>query len=212
MSVCLCTTTIASGRPIQLFDGESLAGWGCFSLDPAVKMRDVWSVQEGVLICKGEPLGYLYTNEEYRNYMLIVEWRWAPGKEPGNSGLFLRILGDAVSFLPRCAECQLKSGTAGDILGFYGFEVKGPTSRLKIIDHPKLGRIYKLGKIAGAEKQPGEWNRAEVTVTGSSIIAVVNGREVNRATGCDVVTGKIGLQSEGGEIHFRTVELIPLED
>jgi len=207
--------TIAHGesdRPIKLFDGKTLAGWDCFILDPAVKTGDVWSVRDGILVCKGKPLGYLYTNKEYRNYQLIVEWRWAPGKEPGNSGLFLRILGDAVSFLPRCSECQLKSGSAGDILGFYGFEVKGPEERLKIIDHAKLGRIYKVGKVTGAEKQPGEWNKAEITVAGTSIIAVVNGQEVNRATGCDVVTGKIGLQSEGGEIHFRTVDVIPLSE
>ena len=37
-----------------------------------------------------------------------------------------------------------------------------------------------------------------------------NGEKVNEATGLDVVAGTIGLQSEGGEIHFRTVELTRL--
>ena len=39
----------------------------------------------------------------------------------------------------------------------------------------------------------------------------MNGKMVNEATGCDVRAGKIGLQSEGGVIHFHTVTLTPLE-
>ena len=38
----------------------------------------------------------------------------------------------------------------------------------------------------------------------------VNGRVVNEATDCEVVAGPIGLQSEGGKIHFRKVRLVPL--
>jgi hypothetical protein len=38
----------------------------------------------------------------------------------------------------------------------------------------------------------------------------VNGRKVNEASGATVRPGRIGLQSEGGEIHFRRVELVPL--
>ena len=50
-----------------------------------------------------------------------------------------------------------------------------------------------------------------VTINGGDLKLVVNGETVNEVTGCDVVAGKIGLQSEGAEIHFRTVELIPLK-
>ena len=39
----------------------------------------------------------------------------------------------------------------------------------------------------------------------------LNGELVNEATGVDVRPGRIGLQSEGGVIHFRTVTMIPLE-
>ncbi|NVL92269.1 MAG: DUF1080 domain-containing protein [Desulfobacterales bacterium] len=66
-------------------------------------------------------------------------------------------------------------------------------------------------KTKAAEKEPGNWNRAEITVDRGTITAVINGEEVNKATNCDVVAGKIGLQSEGSEIHFRAIELIPIE-
>ena len=78
---------------VNLFDGKSLEGWEYFLVDPDVKMEDVWKVKEGLLICKGEPMGYLSTKKEFTNYRLSVEWRWAPGKKPGNSGVLLRITG-----------------------------------------------------------------------------------------------------------------------
>lgn len=52
--------------------------------------------------------------------VLSFEWRWAPGSEPGNSGVLLRIAGEPETFMPKCVEAQLKHGSAGDIWAFYG--------------------------------------------------------------------------------------------
>ena len=38
----------------------------------------------------------------------------------------------------------------------------------------------------------------------------VSCEKVNEATDCDVLAGSIGLQSEGGEIHFRKIKLTKL--
>ena len=127
-------------KPVKLFNGQNLDGWDCFLIEPDVKMEDVWSVEDGLLVSKGEPLGYLFTKKEFTNFRLTVEWRWAPGGEPGNSGVLLRIVGDAVSFLPKCVEAQLMHGSAGDIWAFYGAKVQGDKERFKKIeDHKKLG-------------------------------------------------------------------------
>jgi hypothetical protein len=37
----------------------------------------------------------------------------------------------------------------------------------------------------------------------------INGQLVNEVTGVEVKAGPIGLQSEGGEVHFRNVMLTP---
>ena len=50
----------------------------------------------------------------------------------------------------------------------------------------------------------------EITLDGSDLTVLVNGKEVNRAWDCETTKGPIGLQSEGGEIHFRKVILTPL--
>lgn len=114
--------------------------------------------------------------------------------------------------MPKCVESQLKSESAGDLWAFRGANLKGADDRFrKIENHEALGDFVGVGKIKGAEKPAGEWNKMVVTFSGEKIAVSVNGEKINEATGCDVLSGPIGLQSEGGEIHFRSVKLLPLE-
>lgn len=209
----------ADGRPgsagekpqvgIDLFDGKSLAGWEHFLVDPNLKMADVWSVRDGLLICKGKPMGYIATKKLYTHYRLIVEWRWAPGKPATNSGVLMRII-DKPRALPKCVEAQLQHGKAGDIYGFHGFKVSGDKARFIQAESKMIGKLTGVKKIKGAEKKPGEWNKYDITFNQGDLKLIINGELVNQATDCDVVPGKIGLQSEGGEIHFRNIKLMPL--
>ncbi len=215
LAVLISATAAAAddqGQPCPLFDGESLAGWDYFLVEPDVKMEDVWSVRDGLLICKGKPNGYLATKKDFTNFKLVVEWRWAPGEKPGNSGVLMRITGEKM-MLPNCVEAQLAHNKAGDMYGFQGFKVDGdPARKIDVPDHKLGGHLTGLTKIAGAEKPAGEWNKYEITANGDKITLIVNGKKVNEATGCDVRAGKIALQSEGGEIHFRTICVVPLAD
>ena len=208
ISLCVSFTSSAdlSAEEIQLFNGRDLSGWEYFLVDEDVGMEDVWSVKDGILVCQGKPGGYLCTKKEYENFKLVVEWRW-PG-EPSNSGVLMRITGEPM-MLPNCVEAQLQSGNAGDMYGFQGFKIDGDKERW-FSKPERLGGMTGVKKIEGNEKQPGEWNKYEITVDGGDITLVINGKKVNEATDCDVRPGKIGLQSEGGEIHFRTVTLTPI--
>jgi hypothetical protein len=197
--------------PVELFDGKDLSGWDFFLVDPAVSKDEVWSLKDGILICKGEPLGYLATKAEYASFHLVVEWRWAPGVEGGNSGILMRINGEPKG-IPRCLEAQLQSGNAGEIYGLQGMGVSGVPERSFELDHEIAGHINGVHKVEAAENPVGEWNVAEVTLDGPSVTVTVNGKKVNEATGAEVVSGPIGLQSEGGEIHFRRVTLTPIAD
>ncbi|MBT3243064.1 MAG: DUF1080 domain-containing protein [Bacteroidetes bacterium] len=195
---------------VNLFDGKSLTGWEYFLVEPDVSMEDVWSVEDGLLICTGEPMGYLATNEEFTNFKLVLEWRWAPGKPAGNSGVLMRITGNPQA-LPKCTEAQLKHGSAGDIYGFHGFNVTGDPDRFISNEKELTGKLTGVSKIKDNENEPGEWNQYEIYLLKGNLTLYVNGEKVNEADGLDVLAGKIGLQSEGGEIHFRTVSLIPLD-
>jgi hypothetical protein len=210
-SCALLATPVGAAETKSLFDGKSLEGWDFFLQDPDAKLSDVWSVRDGMIICKGNPMGYLATNEKFKDFKLVVEWRWAPGIKPGrrppNSGVLLRITGEK-KMLPKCVEAQLMSGSAGDIWAFEGFNVEGDKERSRA---PRPG-MSGLGKIEGAEKELGEWNKYEITLVGDKLTLIVNGKKVNECTGCDQVAGQIGLQSEGAEIHFRKVEVTPIEE
>lgn len=196
---------------VDLFNGKDLSGWDCFLVDKDVAMEDVWSVQDGLLVCKGEPLGYMYTKKDYTNYQMVVEWRWAPGTKPGNNGVLLRLTEHKESGIPKCIEAQLKSGDAGNLYGFHDTIIDGPEDRLtKKKGHALIGNFIALSKTEGNENEPGQWNRYDISVMGPVVTVLVNGKQLNQATGCDVSAGKIGLQSEGGVIHFRKVKLIPI--
>lgn len=200
------------GRTLELFNGNDLAGWDHVLAEPNVPRQAVWSVRDGVLVCKGTPLSVLQTERAFANFRLLLEYRWAPGAKPGNSGLLTRINGPRRP-LPRCAEVQLQHGSAGDVLGLQGMSVAGGQPRyFEVMNHAVAGDIRGVKKTTDTERPSGEWNRVEVLVRGDSYTVWMNGQEINQARGVEIRSGQIGLQSEGGEIHFRRVTLTPLSD
>lgn len=189
----------------KLFNGKDLAGWEPIVPDASAKGIEpgsVWSVKDGVLICKGEPAGYIRTKEKFTNFVLRLQWRFNPEtKKAGNSGVLFRLTG-ADKVWPKSLEAQLMSGNAGDFYGIDGFVYAGDKARMN-------GRHTK--RTHTAERPVGEWNEYEIIVNKGDVTLLVNGEELNKATGCDVVAGHIALQSEGVEIQFRDIRLVPLE-
>lgn len=201
--------SLAGEASVRLFNGTDLNGWSHVLVGEGVKKEDVWSVEDGVLICKGQPLGYLFTDESYQDFTLTFEWRWPEGKEPGNSGVLLRIAGEPNGFMPKCVEAQLKNGSAGDIWAFFGAKVEGDEDRMvEVKDHKDLKDFIGVKGMKLADKPVGEWNHYEIKLAGGDLELKINGELVNRASGLDVLSGPIGLQSEGAEIHFRNIELM----
>ena len=143
-----------SGRKAtELFNGKDLKAWTHVLAEPNVPLEAVWSLRDGILICKGTPMGVLQTKRAFTNFRLVVEYRWAPGMPPGNSGLLTRINGPARA-LPRCAEVQLMHGNAGDILGLQGMTVAAGQPRFfEIKAHKVAGDIAGVKKLVDAERR-----------------------------------------------------------
>jgi len=185
---------------VALFNGKDLAGWKAFVPDAAkasIAPESVWSAKDGVLVCAGKPTGYIRTEKPYTNFVLRLEWRWPEGKQPGNSGVLVRVQEpDAV--WPKSVEAQLQSGSAGDFWNIGDFQMATDPARTK-------GRNTR--KLLAAENPVGQWNRYEIIVDKGEVTLFVNGELVNQATGVAEVPGFIALQSEGAEIHFRNVHL-----
>ena len=212
LTACTSTPQRHTSATVELFDGKDLSGWQYALADPTLPREAVWSVRDGLLICKGEPLGVLYTREAFTNFQFVLEYRWAPGAPPGNSGILTRINGPARA-LPRCTEVQLQHGNAGDVLGLQGMTVAAGQPRFfEIKAHKVAGDIAGVRKLVDAEKPAGEWNRVEVQAQGGRYTVWVNGLKVNEATGVEAIAGPLGLQSEGGEIQFRRATLTRLDE
>lgn len=198
-------TASAAEDSVSLFNGRDLTGWTYHLADPKVKMDDVWSVKDGVLLCSGKPTGYLLTKKnDYANYVLTLEWRW-PDKG-GNNGVLVHVTTPgALGVWPKCLEIQLGSGEAGD------FWVIGTTLDMPNIEKRRDDRRH-LNLTDNSEKPLSEWNKMEITCRDDLISVKVNGELVNQATKLSQSKGAIGLQSEGTPIEFRKIKLTPIKN
>jgi hypothetical protein len=132
-------------------------------------------------------------------------------------------------------ECQMIEGGTGDIILVAGREK--PTLTATALKRgnefwydPKApsrsftgGRINWFGRdptwkdVKGfrgkqdVERPVGEWNRLECVCDGGKITNILNGTVVNEGTNCSHTRGKILFQSEGAEVFFRRIELLPLK-
>jgi hypothetical protein len=167
------------------------------------------------------------------------EATWPPRERAArDSGILLHCVGPdgaAGGQWMESIECQIIEGGCGDFILVAGqgrprltvptregpdgqpyFDASGmPTPR-------DSGRINWWGRDPGwkdvlgfrgrrdVEKPAGAWNRMEVICDGATITNIVNGYVVNQGTDARPARGKILFQSEGAEIHFRTIEVRPL--
>lgn len=180
---------------VRLWDGKSFNDWDFVLADSSLSPDDVWKISDGVIRCRGD-FGYMQTKEIYSSYRLHVEWRWP--ENPGNSGVFLHISGKGDPF-PPCIECQLLHNSAGDFIAIGGTDFNERVDKTNLI-------VSKLNP--SSELPAGEWNCYDITVKQDTITVKVNGVLQNTATGTSVTSGKIGLQSEGAPIEFRSVYLL----
>ena len=180
----------------------------------------------------GELNASLATKAEYGNYHLHLEFKWGE-KVYGNrnSGLLYHSYGPfGASFGTWMAtiEHQLQHGNLGDTYLMcntssetkviksddgksYIFSASGKPTPFSEKEH---GRSIKKAK--DAEKPLGEWNTVDLYCFGQTSIHVVNGQVVMINNNCSkivngkkvpLIKGKIQLQSEGGELYVRKMEI-----
>ncbi len=184
----------------ELFNGKDTVGWLVY---PAETSKDTWSIKDGILACVGKPSGFLRTEKSYKQYRFTVEWRFT---KTGNTGVVVHMTPpDAV--WPKSIECQGMHKNQGDFYFWNGATLTGGTELKN-----KAGKIrgYRLGKQSDAEKPAGEWNTFTTICDGNTVTILVNGKEVNKATGTNLAEGFIGLQVEGGAFEVKRCTLEPL--
>ncbi len=213
LSLASCQSTPHSAA---LFNGKDLAGWHTDvpKADGKENVPPSFVVRDGILVSKGTPQGHLITDASFKDYRVVVEYRW-PGR-PGNCGVLVHasVPRRLYKMFPQSIECQLHVGNAGDFW-VIGEDIKvpdmvarrGPKKRWGV----EAGQARRIKNLTDdSENAPGEWNEMVIECRGSRVDVWVNGDHVNNGYDCTVNHGQIAIQAEGAACEFRRVELTPL--
>ncbi len=221
-----------------LFDGKSLDGWYVVIEDKGrVETQDVFAVSSGMIHVyptqregSQQPFAGLFSEQEYDNYDLCLEFKWGRKKfKPRkhavrDAGLLYHQHGEN-EIWPRSAECQIQEGDTGDIWLIkvqgtskvssllHGFDAQGEVkTRGKKDDYARFCRSYSWEKSG--------WNRVEIRVRGDAAEYYINNHLVNAVTNLSywdkqrndffpLSRGRIALQVEGAKIFYRDIQIRP---
>jgi HEAT repeat protein len=186
---------------VPLFNGINFEGWTGNTVDYEVKNGEI------VLnIDNGPSHGNLFTQGEYKDFIVRFEFQLTPG---ANNGLGIRapLQGDAAY---EAMELQILDDDAPIYAQLQPYQYHGS--------------VY--GVIAakrGSLKPVGEWNFEEVIVTGSSIKIILNGNLITDGDiaaasrngtldhkehpGLNRATGHIGFLGHGSIVKFRNIRV-----
>ena len=208
---------ISKAQSVSLFNGHNLQGWHVDvpEMDTNKTARNPFIVRNGMLVSLGAPQGHLITDSSYKNYRLIVEYRF-PGK-PGNSGILVHCSTPRALYkmFPKSLEVQMEHANAGDFWCIVE-NIKVPEMEKRRgdkenwgITEGKLRRIIKLKD--SSEKKVGEWNKLIIECYKNAVRVWENGDMVNDGYACTKDMGQIALQAEGSEVECRKIVLTPIK-
>src|SRR5215831_18069412 len=150
-----CRTTPHEEGFVSIFDGKSLDGWTLVNQHGAG-----YGVSNGVMYCAPGGGGNLFTEKEYSDFVLRLDYRLHEG---GNNGVGIRapLSGDAA---------------------YLGMEIqmlddKAP-KHATIKPWQFNGSIYNVVPAKNGTPKIGEWNDYEITAKGRKITVVLNGRTI----------------------------------
>jgi len=182
--VAICAGAQAESGFVSLFDGQSLEGWTLRG-----KSGAGYGVTNGVIYCARGGGGNLFTEKEFSDFVLRLQFKLEPG---GNNGVGIRAPFD------------------GDA-AYNGMEIqvlddKAP-KHATIKPWQFNGSIYNVVPTKNGTAKIGEWNDYEITAKGRKIKVVLNGRTIVDADLNDVhapqtIEKHPGIFRERGHVGF----------
>jgi len=139
-------------------------------LSDAVRPRDVWSMDDGILTATEDEI--LWTGKVFDDAVIDLEFRTA---DATNSGVF--VYGShLIDWTPNSVEIQI----ADD---YHDQWANAPATW-------QAGAVFgHVAPAAGAVKPPGEWNRMTITCKDELITVVLNGVQVSEMDMSDWTSG-----------------------
>jgi hypothetical protein len=146
---------------IQLFNGKDLTGLTTWLKDTKREdPKQVFAVHDGMIHISGDGSGYIATEKEYKDYRLIVEYKWGKRTDGGrfvrNSGVLLHATGPdggAGGVWMSSIECQLAQGCEGDLIVIRGKDAHGEVIPVQLTSDVVLGPDKRPRWRSGGEKR-----------------------------------------------------------
>ncbi len=117
---------IRTGEPVLAFNGADLDGFYTYLKESRYEdPKRVFTVVDGMIRVSGEDFGGFTTKEGFRDYRLIVEWKWGDEtsgsrkEKAKDSGILLHCVGEdgaAGGNWMESQECQIIEGGCGDFI------------------------------------------------------------------------------------------------
>ena len=182
----------------DVFNGKDFEGWA----GPV----DNYQVTDGAIICKPGKGGTIYTEEEYSDFIVRLEFKLPPG---GNNGLAIRYPGQGDTAYVGMCELQVLDNTHANYAG-------------KLDPRQFHGSAYGMAAAHRGFLRPvGEWNFQEVTVQGSRIKVELNGTPIldtdlsevtdymanKEHPGKNRKSGHFGFAGHNDPVAFRNVSI-----
>jgi hypothetical protein len=140
--------TITPKEKIALFNGKDLDGWYTWLQENKYQdPKHVFTVEDGTIKVSGEEWGGLTTQKAYRDYHLIVEWKWGGpnrGTRAGHardSGILVHGVGEDGAhggIWLQSIESQVIEGGTGDFIMVEGRERHTMTANVRELN----GQFY----------------------------------------------------------------------
>lgn len=188
------TVNRADEAPLQdLLAGDWVSKWKHFSSQEGVALSAVWTVsvdestKDRVLVCAGDPKGFLFTCEQFGDFELQLEWKYDSDPN-GNSGVLIYTKDD-MRLWPTSIQVQLHQPKAGSIFPSGDAET----------DHTI--------EVSGLSKEAGMWNTCRIVSRAGTLAVTVNEMKAGEVSGCKPGLGSIALQSEGSVVRFRRIRI-----
>lgn len=171
--VCLCAGSLAAndgpppkpvsakGQPIRLFNGKDFTGLYTWLKESGRKdPKEVFTVEDGMIHVSGEGMGYVATEKPYKNYHLVVEYKWGKRTDGSgyvrNAGVLLHGTGPDGGHRGgtwmATIECQLAQGCEGDLIVIRGNDEQGKTIPVTITCETELASDGKTRWKKGGKK------------------------------------------------------------
>lgn len=183
---------------IDLFPANDLKGWKRVALDQGLVEKNPWSVENGLLVCRGQGAKeMLLYDKPFGDGTFHLEWRFhkLDGKQDYNSGAYVRSLDGLVWHQIQIAHLD-QPPFMGDLFG--DMKVNGKTERVII-----------NGNGPEHVNPPGQWNSYEIASKGNEIRVWVNGYTTLTWNECAIDRGMVGMQAEFFTIEFRNLKFKP---